>query len=622
MSRYQTLLGIVISLFITGTSSAGTDRIWLVKEGKAAADIYAGAPAWASAEKLVNRIESWTGVKLMLLGPTSALSGRPPMARLLIGTADTHPEINRLVGRKEAYTELNDQGYLLRATNDPDLIILAGKSRVGTIYGLGELLNYRLDVEKANVWCEPFEAAEQPALPYRWLWLSASFSHWDARYGGPHMTDGLENYYGRHPDGDPIAPGGYPGQSMGPEAYRHTYEAMIDWMSEHKLNGSMIFGYIQSYNKGVEAARMVAHYGKTKGVDIIAGVGTMGYWGAYYGGTNEFNLDTLPKLRPEIYFTNEKAFSLPGNRYVKGQKYLCPSKPEVQAYFREAARWIAHAVPELGGLYLENGDLAMCPCEQCKKKRTANQNDSGCFYDMAASTIPFVEESTAIHPDWKLVYATYTSFLPKGLKTGTERSPPRFAKQIPKSAVCQWTVTGLNESNWPENATAPTDHSIGLFHSPSIWGAPDGKDRWWAGPGSSHDDASRLVRFYCSRMASSGFEGLVVKGMKNSHSPGPLLTYLALGEFSFHPERTMAEWESERLSRLFGGAKRAARYLEIARSNVVDAAERKKLTNEAQATADDPALSPRARPYWRDLADEMRYRVRLREAIEENPDKN
>ena len=76
------------------------------------------------------------------------------------------------------------------------------------------------------------------------------------------------------------------------------------------------------------------------------------------------------------------------------------------------------------------------------------------------------------------------------------------------------------------------------------------------------------------------------------------------------------------MSRLFGGAKRAARYLEIARSNVVDAAERKKLTNEAQATADDPALSPRARPYWRDLADEMRYRVRLREAIEANPDKN
>ena len=604
MCRSRILCGICLSATIASTSSAGTDRIWLVKQGKAAADVYVGSTEWIAAEKLVNRIESWTGVKLTLFGTTTPPPGREDMSRLLIGTADTSPEINRLIGKDEAYIGLNDQGYLLRATTDPGLIVIAGKSRVGTTYGLGELINYRLEVERQNVWCEPFEAAEQPALPYRWLWVSTSYAHWDARYGGPHMTDDSPRTYGPHPDGDPIGPSGYPGQFMGPDAYRHTYEAMIDWMSEHKLNGAMIFGFLQSYNKGVVAARAVAHHGRMNGVDIIAGVGTMGYWGAYYGGVNEFNLDTLLKLRPELYVTQEN-----------GAQYLCPSKPEVQTYWRAAARWIAKAVPELAGLYLENSDLVSCPCEQCKAARAREDNDTGCYWDMMASTLPFIEEASKIQPDWKFVYATYTSFLPGGLKAGTSRVPPRFPKQLPPSAICQWTVTGLDENTWPEGAKAPTDQSVGLVHSPSVWGAPDGKDRWWAGPGSSHDDASGLVRFYCNRMAASGFQGLVVKGVESYHSPGPLLTYLALGEFSFHPDRTRAEWETKRLSRLLGGVERTTLYLRLARDNSRSLAERHQMLMHAQAVVDDPTLSPRALPYWQDLEKELRYRARLLETI-------
>ena len=46
-----------------------------------------------------------------------------------------------------------------------------------------------------------------------------------------------------------------------------------------------------------------------------------------------------------------------------------------------------------------------------------------------------------------------------------------------------------------------------------------------------------------------------------------MLSYIALGEFSFHPERTMEQWETERLSRLFGGVERAANYLRLARDS-------------------------------------------------------
>jgi hypothetical protein len=605
MFIYRVLFGICLSTTIAAASSAQVDRIWLVKDGQAAADVYAGATEWVAAEKLVDRIESWTGVKLTLFGTTTKPAARESMSRLLIGTADSTTDIDQMIGKNNSYVELNDQGYFLRATSDPDLVVIAGKTSVGTTYGIGELLNYRLEVDKANVWCEPFEVAEQPALPYRWFWLSTTITHWDARHGGPHMADESERNIGRHPDGEPISPGGYPGQFKGPDAYRDTYEAMIDWMSEHKLNGAMVFGLLQSYNGGVEAVRELAHHGRMNGVDIIAGVGTMGYWGTYYGGVTDLNLDTLIKLRPDLYIANDK-----------GAKFLCSSMPEVQSYWRSSARWIARAVPELAGLYLENSDLVSCQCERCTAARALEENDTGCYWDMMASCLPYVEEGQAIHPDWKIVYATYTSFSPEGLKQGTDHQRPRFPKQFPPSAICQWTVTGMNESNWPEGLKAPAAHSVGLLHSPSIWGAPDGEDRWWAVPGSAHDDASRLVRFFCQRMASSGFEGLIVKGVVSRHSPGPLLTYLALGEFSFHPQRTMVEWETKRLSRLFGGQEQAATYLRLARDTSRDLAERQRMVAEAGAVAGDPTLCPRALPYWQDLEEELRYRIRLLETIE------
>ncbi len=368
-------------------------------------------------------------------------------------------------------------------------------------------------------------------------------------------------------------------------------------MSEHRLNGALIFGYL---NQGVGPGREVARYGKERGVGILAGVGTMGYWGAYYGGENEYNLDVAMKLRPELF-----------KKDAKDRLIACPSRPEMRKYWKESGRWVAEALPELGGLYLENGDFASCPCADCKASRAREENDSGCYWDMMASEVPVIEGAATVRSDWKFVYATYTSFTAAGMKHGTERTPPRFLKQFPASAICQWTVTGLEEKDWPADLKPPAPHSIGLFHSPSVWGKPNGKDRWWAGPGSSHDDASRLVRLYCTRMAGAGFEGLVVKGMKNHHSPGPLLSYLALEEFSWHSERSQAAWERERLGKLFGGADLAARYLRLARDSTRGAAARKVLIEQAERVAADPALSPRARPYWQDLAAELRYRARL-----------
>jgi hypothetical protein len=113
----------------------------------------------------------------------------------------------------------------------------------------------------------------------------------------------------------------------------------------------------------------------------------------------------------------------------------------------------------------------------------------------------------------------------------------------------------------------------------------------------------------------------VVKGMKNDHSPGPLLTYLALAEFSWHPEQTIDAWEKDRLSRLFGGPQRTADYLRITRDSSRDPAARQRLVDEAQSVANSADLSPRARPYWQDLAEEMRYRIRLLETLAANEKK-
>ena len=602
MFRSMVLLALGWATLGMESGPAADERFWLVRDGVPTADIYASTAEWDTAEWLVKRIQQWTGQQLLLLDADAPLpASRASMGRLLLGTTEGSDEITRVLGADSSFQNLNDEGYALLATTDPPRLIVAGRSSIATRYAAAELLNYRLEVTPTDVWCEPFEVFEQPALPSRWFWISTSYAHWDDSYGGPHITDEMTRTHGPLPDGTDLHQVAYPGQMMGEEPYVDTYKAMIDWMSEHKLNGAMIFGYLSN---GLEPAREIAAYGQKRGVGIIAGVGTMSYWGAYYGGNNIMNLDTLVKIHPEWQVEDER-----------GIGYLCPSIPEVQAYWRRAGGWLAEALPELDGLYLENGDFMMCPCDVCAAARALPENDTRFYWDMMASSVPFIEGSSASQPDWNYVYATYTGFGPEALAKGTDHVPPRFPEQFPTDAICQWTVTGLNESNWPEDLKAPTQRSVGLFHSPSVWGTPDGEDRWWAGPGSSHDDASRLVRFYCNRMAETGFEGLIVKGMKNHHSPGPMLTYLALGEFSWHPDRTIEEWETERLGRLFGGRENAATYLRLARDSSRDPEARREMIVEAVGIANSPELSPRARPYWQDLVTELEYRARLNDLL-------
>lgn len=595
------VLGCAMHPVAAAPGDEDASRIWVVRNGQPAADVYVGATEWSAAERMVRRIEAWSGAKLLMFGPSDPPASRRAMTRLLVGTTESMPVIAKLLTGRASHAALNTEGFTLLSRRDPDLILVAGRSSRTATYALGELLNYRLHVEPGNIWCEALDLSDQPALPYRWFWVSTSFNHWDEQYGGPHLTDETHTHFGAHPDGTPLCENRYPGQSLGVDAYLDTYRAMIDWMSEHKLNGAMVFGFLCN---GLDAAREVARFGTDRGVDIIPGVGTMGYWGTYYGGYNEYNLDTLIKVRPEWTRTNQRK-----------QTVVCPSMPEMADYWRRSGDWIARAMPELGGLYLEHGDFATCPCGDCADTRLKSENDSGFFWDMMASETPIIAGAAATRPEWKYVYATYTSFLPEGLKHGTARVPPRFPGQFQPFAICQWTVTGMNESNWPEGARPPAAHSLGLFHSPSIWGTPAEPDRWWAGPGSSHDDASRLVRFYCHRMSAGGFEGLIVKGMKNHHSPGPLLTYLALGEFSWHPDMSLEEWETARLPRLLGGKDLAARYLRLARDSSRDPVARQAMLNEARDVLADTMLSPRARSYWKDLAEELAYRVRLMETL-------
>src|SRR5205814_4153734 len=112
---------------------------------------------------------------------------------------------------------------------DPAVIAVAAESSPAAWYGAFELLNYRVEMSGHDVWCEPFEVSEAPALPYRWLWLSVSYAHWDPKYGSPHVTDETLRTYGPHPDGKGTAAAAYPGPNSGGDASRRPYCAMVDF---------------------------------------------------------------------------------------------------------------------------------------------------------------------------------------------------------------------------------------------------------------------------------------------------------------------------------------------------------------------------------------------------------
>jgi hypothetical protein len=394
-------------------------------------------------------------------------------------------------------------------------------------------------------------------MRYRWFWNWDDRTNWDLL-----DHDAVYEPMSRLPKSDSVRM-----WIKRPEAYLKNMKLVIDYMSEHKLNGLIIWGFLRDNHGGIKASQAVCQYANERGVKIIPGTGIDRHYGGFYHeGNHEFNLETRAEQHPQLRSMDKTGAFEP--------RTLCLELPENRDWVRRGFRWLYENFP-IGGVNVEFAERYTCynpACVEARKKQPGKETD---FAKDLARIMPFVmKEVHAIAPDTAISYVTYGGFTPE-----MQANPPLHVRVAPDFAICQWTLTnmltnmltnalpaqtaprsaaprawaeGLGISPWPEGLRPPGKNYIGYIH----WNAFYAKNEKGFFVDAYRDAARKAFRH--------GFQGLDTYGEESAEFPNTELNYLAFSEFSYNPEMTDEQFLKRRIAPLYGGEEAGRLALEIA----------------------------------------------------------
>ncbi|HOF40413.1 MAG TPA: alpha-glucuronidase family glycosyl hydrolase [Candidatus Hydrogenedentes bacterium] len=585
----------------------------LVTDGEAAAVIYAPGEEASAGLRLRDRVHEWTGAALAVHSQGRPHTDSPLIA---IGTVQTNEAVRAALEGDARLQTLGEQGFILKVvrSGETQILLAAGNTPQGVNNAISELVSWELRLDDRNAWvAAELDKAERPGLKYRLLWGQAT-DPW-----APTLEETIQITNGRAPN---------PAQDSA-EKFLNFNQRRIDYASDHKLNGLILYYLINEKHGGLAAAQDLTRWGRLNNVRILSGVATMSsYHGFTMNENHRFHFKEWNRLHPELRLVGRDG------EFMEG---ICPCKPLNQAWLREGTRWFLETLPDLGGVNLENGDWIICWSEDCLAARHQPENDPNFFWDQMATYQPCLDAADAVRPDAWLTFATYAGFSEGAIQGAmhgaiqTRRAagdstrivyPPKFVKQLPHNAVCQWTLTGMTgPEGWPEGLRPPEStfkEHIGLLHQSSPWWGPTDPEKWWAdeGPGSTWEDITELIQFMCSRLDQAGMHGLVLKGLTAASAPAKELNYLALEYFGWYPQNTYGQFINERLSVALGGRERAELFLRLLRNTTRDPDAIERDRQQALRSAQARDLDVRQRERWKNLATELRRRSELARDME------
>ena len=560
--------------------------------------IVATSDALVAAQRLQALITQETGLKFQVFGPD-----QKPDAEVLsfvLCTRASRSEVQYLLPAAALSADLQPQGFLISTDSKMPRAIVIGGDMDGLRYGVGEFWHYHcaLDdkriVPKNSLWL-----VKAPALSKRMFWNWTHCTNWDDDLGRIHQT--------KHVDAD----GTLEPYLAQPNGFADTMQRIVDFQADHKLNGLIVWGFINDAHGGLTTAQSVSKYAKANGVKILPGIGTMGYGGFYFGGHHPFNINTFLARHPQVRLMVQA-----DGRDMAGTP--CPSDPVFQQWLRDGAEWYFNTLRDIGGVNLEHGDFFQCHCPQCKTQRSLPENDANYHWDMMATQVPVIERGLKINADLWYTYACYDSY-----NTAMMNNPPKFLGQYPRAAITQWTYTKmiadpiLNPTGaWPFSLRPPagTNHSVGLLHQGSHW---DVKRQWWGESaksdvafGGTYSLVTDLIQQACHRAIADQSEGLQIVGQIGAASPQNELNYLALEAFSWNPKLDYQAWIDQELAPLYGGPQLSRRYYELVSSLTKDPRVIANDIHEAQQILVKTS-DPRQARRWSNLISELRRRHSL-----------
>jgi hypothetical protein len=541
----------LLSLFLSATTSAQKKEprvMGLIEIYGLSASIVYGAEDEYAANVLLDYLKPY--VRSLKTVPAKGNKPRRDDVVIYVGSFESNlpgAEAFKALGYSLNWSSLTEGSFLLKTfrKEGKTTVFVTGKDRLGTLYATYDLRNYYLRIDMGRVLLNELNIVERAQLKYRWFRSWDSRTHWDLSSPSNRMETKLTS-------------ASSPDRSFdSPEAFLRNLQRTVDFMSEHRLNGLLVWGFLRDSQGGVEAASELCSYARERGVRILPRVVVGAHGGFFYGGEHPFSFTARAKQHPEL-----RAVDAKGNFR---DHTLCPEKPENRRWFREGLGWLYENF-RIGGISIEMDPFVVCHCKVCQNARRAmTGRDPDHFKDLARIVTFLAEEARKLDPQTWVSYVTHTGFDADSIRRqeGSARSedqlgtpfPPEFLSRIPEFAICQWDLTPmLRNGTWPSPFKAAAKHNVAILQ--------------WGGVPARQESELYVKRLeeVTHHAFSCNLEGLSVYGALSPDRSNVELNYLIFSELSFNPAADLDEFFKFKLSRLYGGeesSKKLKKILEL-----------------------------------------------------------
>lgn len=385
-------------------------------------------------------------------------------------------------------------------------------------------------------------------LPYRLFWTWDHSTNWCLNIPGS-QNSGVGNSYTKDAD-----------------VFIRDYKRAVDWCAAHKMDALGTVGLLRDAHGGVDSAREICSYAREHGVRIYLIAGLFSYGGIYYEGDSKWSMDLFLKDHPDSIGRKadgtaqvRQLMGLGGNKLVLSG---CPSSPELNQFVLDSLDWAFTAIPELGGIQMETGDVGICMCKRCQARRKNNgmteDSTEMSFNDMAKIYADAAEVIWNRAPDTWIICEAYHHFLDPECDFFSSEKPSKELEkllQLPEKTFWQWKCDRrLASGKWTGE---PVPESLRKFRH--IMRAHSGT-QWWGG---RHTLAVDEIRRQCLLSYQSGLQAVSMFGEGAPFHTNLEFNYLALEFFADHPMASIQNFAAEIMAPRLGGISRAEKYLEF-----------------------------------------------------------
>jgi hypothetical protein len=249
MTRTHVALWTGLSLGLTTVAAAGAEP----PGGPAATEpaqrgvIVAASDALIAAQRLTTLIAQDAGLTFNVIGPNQTPAATD--LRFVLCTQASRSEVQHVLPTAAMHADLRPQGFLISTDAPATQAVVIGGDADGLRYGVGELWNYHCALDGARI--VPRESLwldKAPAFSKRMFWNWTHCTNWDDDLSRVHQT--------KHVD----ANGTLEPYLARPNGFSDLFRKVVDFQADHKLNGLIVWGFINDAHGGLTTADDISKY--------------------------------------------------------------------------------------------------------------------------------------------------------------------------------------------------------------------------------------------------------------------------------------------------------------------------------------------------------------------------